>query len=115
MKLFDLLMRGFPYDNNVAVFATTDKKGKFYPESESCLSQTDMENGGLPGSYEQFERCDVITDFIDNYIGEEDIVDFLREDTKLDAIRELIAQINAEKPIRICPDLPEVVRRMITL
>lgn len=112
MKLFELLMRGFPYENNVAVFATTDKKGKFKHDSESCLRKMDMDNGGLPDSYEQFEQCDVVIDFIDNYIGEE--VDFLREDFRKEAIGELIAEINSERPIRICPDLPEVVKRLIT-
>jgi hypothetical protein len=114
MRLFDLLMRGFPYENNVAVFAMPDKKGKFQHDSESCLRKTDMDNGGLPDSYEQFERCDRIIDFIDDYIGEVDI-DFLQEDFRKEAIGELIAQVNAERPIRICPDLPEAVRRMITL
>ena len=114
MKLSELLMRGFPYENNVAVFAMPDKKGKFQHDSESCLRKTDMDNGGLPGSYEQFKRCDRIIDFIDDYIGE-DMVEFLREDFRKEAIGELIAEINSERPIRICPDLPEVVKRLITL
>lgn len=114
MKLSELLMRGFPYENNVAVFAMPDKKGKFQHDSESCLMKMDMKNGGLPDSYEQFERCDVIIDFIDDYIGEEDMVEFLLEDFRKEAIGELIAQVNAERPIRICPDLPEAVKRLIT-
>jgi hypothetical protein len=104
MKLFELLMdagcpddngmSGLPDDNSMAVFAIPNKMGEFQHDSEAMVRKTDTPNGGLPSEYKEVGRCDLIEnfiqDFILDYFGENDIVVLELYTLRKDAINEFL-------------------------